>query len=148
MNKTAGFAFRYGFIALLLILLCSVTPVAALTLPYEQSGAPTGFAGSGAPAVSTSSVSGISNNSATVAGSLDSMGSATTVNVSFEYGRTSTYGTSTTAQPFTAIGGFTANSDRIKFGVSIPFQGKGRWRGFRHHIRRRYDLYHINATRS
>jgi len=45
-----------------------------------------------APTVGTSAASDVTANSATLNGNLTSPGSATTVNVSFEYGRTTSYG--------------------------------------------------------
>jgi phosphodiesterase/alkaline phosphatase D-like protein len=54
-----------------------------------------------APEVSTTPASSVTTGNATVGGYLDSLGSATSVNVYIEYGTTTSYGTTTAATPAT-----------------------------------------------
>ncbi|MBI4188371.1 MAG: hypothetical protein HY529_04090 [Chloroflexi bacterium] len=63
-----------------------------------------------APTIVTAGVTDITTNSATIFGTLSSLGTATTVNVSFEYGITTGYGSTTPPQPRTAI---------VTFGTTI-----------------------------
>lgn len=63
-----------------------------------------------APAVTTGAATSVNNNSATLNGSLTALGTATTVNVSFQWGTTAggPYPYSTTAQAMTTTGAFSA----------------------------------------
>ncbi|MFH0768511.1 MAG: tetratricopeptide repeat protein [Chloroflexota bacterium] len=61
------------------------------------------------PAVITNNATDNTTNSATLNGNLTSLGTATTVYVSFEWGTTTGYGNNTTAQPMTGIGVFSAS---------------------------------------
>ena len=76
------------------------------------------------PGVSTSPASGITNNGATLNGNLGSMGTAVTVNVSFEYGSTVSYGSTTTAQTLTGTGLFNANIGGLSPGTAYHFRVK------------------------
>jgi len=83
---------------------------------YEDSGyAPklyiryhTGGGGSSPPAVGTDAASSIVATSATLNGTLTSLGSVSSVQVSFEWGTDTNYGNATTPQAKTATGAFTA----------------------------------------
>ncbi len=66
--------------------------------------------GSGtAPTVTSSAASGVTASGATLNGNLSALGSASTVTVSFEWGLTPAYGNTTSGQPKTSTGTFTAN---------------------------------------
>jgi len=60
------------------------------------------------PTVVTNAATNVTTNSATLNGNLTSMGTASLVNVSFEWGETTNYGNQTTAQGRTSIGNFSA----------------------------------------
>lgn len=59
-----------------------------------------------APSVTTNDASGITGNSATLNGNLDNLGTAPTVNVSFEWGKTTSYGNTTTPESKNTTGAF------------------------------------------
>jgi hypothetical protein len=75
------------------------------------------------PEVSTSPVSSVFTTGATVGGFLDSLGSATSVNVYIEYGTTTSYGTTTAATPasLTAAGAFTASLTGLQANTTYHF---------------------------
>ncbi|MEW6142746.1 MAG: S8 family serine peptidase [Chloroflexota bacterium] len=77
-----------------------------------------------APTVTTGSATGVSTTGATLNGNLTSLGSATTVNVSFEYGTTTGYGTTTTPQAKTATGAFTQALTGLTAGATYHFRAK------------------------
>jgi len=60
-----------------------------------------------APSVTTNDASGITGNAATLNGNLDNLGTAPTVNVSFEWGKTVSYGNTTTPESKNTTGAFT-----------------------------------------
>jgi hypothetical protein len=60
------------------------------------------------PTVRTTSASSIASGTATVGGNLDIMGTAASVQVSFDYGQTTAYGSTTSAQTKTTVGAFSA----------------------------------------
>ena len=74
------------------------------------------------PAVSTLAAASIATNSATVSGNLTSLGTAGTVNVSFEYGLTATYGSTTATQGKTTTGTFNANLSSLSPGITYHFR--------------------------
>jgi len=76
------------------------------------------------PVVSTGGTGTITYNSATLNGNLASLGSATTVNVSFEYGTTTAYGNTTPSQARTATGAFSANITGLSLGTTYHFRAK------------------------
>jgi len=61
------------------------------------------------PTVTTGAATSLAATSATLNGNLTALGTAASVNVSFEWGTSTSYGSETTAQSATAIGAFTAN---------------------------------------
>jgi len=81
------------------------------------------------PTVTTSAASSLAATSATLNGSLGSLGTATSVNVSFEWGTTTSYGTETTAQSVTAIGAFTANLTGLTANTTYHFRAKAAGHG-------------------
>ena len=76
------------------------------------------------PTVSTINASAITINSAILNGNLSSLGTATSVNVFFEYGATTSYGNSTSAIAMTTTGLFSANLNGISPGVTYHFRAK------------------------
>ena len=74
------------------------------------------------PVVTTNAASGITATSATLNGNLTSLGTADSVNVSFEYGETTDYGKTTTAQKMTKTGTFTANLTGLTSGKTYHFR--------------------------
>jgi phosphodiesterase/alkaline phosphatase D-like protein len=77
-----------------------------------------------APSVTTGAATNPATTSATLNGNLGSLGTATSVNVSFEWGTTTSYGTETTAQSMTAIGAFTANRTGLTDKTTYHFRAK------------------------
>ncbi|MEW6141578.1 MAG: C1 family peptidase [Chloroflexota bacterium] len=75
-------------------------------------------------AVATTIATNVAATSATLNGNLTSLGSATTVNVSFEYGRATSYGNTTTAQAKTAVGPFSANLTGLTAGAGYHYRAK------------------------
>ncbi len=76
------------------------------------------------PVVSTSPATSVTSNAATLIGNLTSLGTATTVDVSFEYGTTTSYGSTTIAQAMTAIGTFSATLTGLSFNTTYHFRAK------------------------
>lgn len=91
------------------LILSGVTPVAAAVTP---------------PVVNTLDASAITINSAILNGNLSSLGTATSVNVFFEYGTTTKYGNSTSAVVTTTAGAFSAKLNGISPGVTYHFRAK------------------------
>jgi hypothetical protein len=77
-----------------------------------------------APSVTTGAATNPATTSATLNGNLGSLGTATSVNVSFEWGTTTSYGTETTAQSMTAIGAFTSNLTGLTAKTTYHFRAK------------------------
>ena len=75
------------------------------------------------PVVNTVAASSVSYDRVALNGSLDSLGSAGTVNVYFEYGTTTNYGNSTTAQPLTNAGTFRCYVSGLVPGATYHFRG-------------------------
>lgn len=81
------------------------------------------------PSVTTDAADGIGQTGATLNGSLDNLGSATSVDVSFCYGETTAYGNETTAQTMDATGDFTADLAGLSPGTEYHFRAKGEGEG-------------------
>ena len=78
------------------------------------------------PEVITNGVSGITVNSATLNGNLSSLGSASSVAVSFEYGTTTSYGSTAAGVPssLTSAGAFTASLTGLTSGQTYHYRAK------------------------
>jgi hypothetical protein len=76
------------------------------------------------PAVRTVAVADITNTSARLSGSLDSLGTASSVSVSFEYGRTTGYGNTTSSQVMTSTGDFNTSLSGLSSGATYHFRAK------------------------
>ncbi len=76
------------------------------------------------PTVDTAAVSDIATGTVTLNGNLILMGTAPTVSVYFEYGKTTTYGSGSTAQTMNDIGGFSSNVTGLAAGTSYHFRAK------------------------
>ncbi|MFC2044632.1 S8 family serine peptidase, partial [Chloroflexota bacterium] len=76
------------------------------------------------PAVTTYAAAGVSSSTETVSGNLTSLGTATTVDVFFEYGLTTSYGSTTAPQAKTAIGTFNANLIGLTPNTTYHFRAK------------------------
>ncbi|MBI4283225.1 MAG: hypothetical protein HY663_02005, partial [Chloroflexi bacterium] len=76
------------------------------------------------PTVSTGNVTNVTANSATISGNLTSLGSASAVNVFFEYGTTTSYGSKTIAESMTATGTFSANLIGLSPGTTYHFRAQ------------------------
>ncbi|MBI2853339.1 MAG: S8 family serine peptidase [Chloroflexi bacterium] len=74
--------------------------------------------------VATNAAAPIGSTTATLNGSLTSLGSATSANVSFEYGLTTSYGTSTPAKAMAATGPFSANLTGLAVGTLYHFRAR------------------------
>ncbi len=76
------------------------------------------------PAVATSAASVIGPTSATLNGSLPSLGTASSVQVSFEWGLSASYGSTSTPQAMTAAGAFSANPTGLTASTTYHFRAK------------------------
>lgn len=76
------------------------------------------------PAVTTNAANNVIGDSATLNGNLTSLGNALSVNVSFEWGLTISYGNETTPQTMTATGLFSANLSSLIPGTTYHFRAK------------------------
>ncbi|MEW6142748.1 MAG: Ig-like domain-containing protein [Chloroflexota bacterium] len=77
------------------------------------------------PTMVTNPATNVTINSATLNGNLTALGGSTTVNVNFEYGTTTSYGTQTTAEAKTATGTFSANLTGLNSGVTYNYRARG-----------------------
>ena len=76
------------------------------------------------PTVTTNAATGVTTNSATLNGNLTSLGTATSVNVSFEWGTTTSYGSETTPETMTSTGSFDAALSGLTPGATYHFRAK------------------------
>ena len=76
------------------------------------------------PSVITNTASDITTNSATLNGTLTSRGTASSVDVSFEYGLTTSYGQVTTPQTLIGTGTFSASISGLDPGTTYHFKAK------------------------
>jgi hypothetical protein len=76
------------------------------------------------PTVSTSAATDIDQSSATLNGNLTSLGSASSVDVSFEYGTTTSYGTTTETIPMHGAVGFSTVITGLNPGTTYHFRAK------------------------
>ncbi|MFC2056465.1 S8 family serine peptidase [Chloroflexota bacterium] len=76
------------------------------------------------PTVITSNATNITYNSATVSGNLTDLGTASTANVSFEYGLNTSYGSNTTAQAMDVTGTFSASLTGLSSNTTYHFRAK------------------------
>jgi hypothetical protein len=76
------------------------------------------------PEVTTNPASDVTTNSATLNGNVTSLGTATSVDVSFEWGLTESYGNETATQPMTLIDTFSANLGNLTPGATYHFSAK------------------------
>jgi len=76
------------------------------------------------PTVTTSAATAIGTTTATLNGSLAALGTATSVQVSFEWGLTSTYGNQTSPQPMASTGSFSAPLSSLSPGTTYHFRAK------------------------
>ena len=76
------------------------------------------------PSVTTSASGNIATTSARLNGTLGSLGTATSANVSFEYGLTTSYGSTTAAQTMSAIGGFNADISGLSPNTVYHFRAR------------------------
>ena len=74
--------------------------------------------------VTTGSATGIFSTAAVLAGTLTGLGASPSVNVSFEYGTTTAYGSTTTPQAMAAAAGFTAGLTGLTPGTTYHFRAK------------------------
>jgi PKD repeat protein len=77
-----------------------------------------------APTVDTSAATNLATTSATLNGNLISLGTASSVTVSFEWGTSTSYGSETAAQSLTAIGAFSANLTGLTANTTHHFRAK------------------------
>ena len=105
--------------------------VTATTTVYgaDQSFVTTG--GSTPPTVSSAAATNISSTWAALNGNVSNMGSAASVNVSFDYGPTTSYGSNITAvpSPMTATGSFTINLTGLTPGTVYHYRAKATGNG-------------------
>ncbi|UCC61157.1 MAG: hypothetical protein JSV02_04865, partial [Dehalococcoidia bacterium] len=79
---------------------------------------------SSGPTVSTSSISGVTPTSAIMSGTLNDMGTAGSVDVSFEWGLTTSYGSETTPQTITSTGTFSDTIGSLAPDTTYHFRAK------------------------
>ncbi|MBN2099419.1 MAG: FG-GAP repeat protein [Dehalococcoidia bacterium] len=89
--------------------------------PFQD---PSGWAPSANPSVTTLIASDVTSASAILEGYLVSLGSASSVEVSFEWGPTPSYGNETTPQTMTDVGAFTIELSALSPGVTYHFRAK------------------------
>jgi hypothetical protein len=82
-----------------------------------------------APSASSLSATGVTSNAATVNGNLTSMGSASTVQVSFDWGTTSSYGNDTPPLTATAIGAYSYSLTMLSPNTTYHFRAKAQGNG-------------------
>ena len=80
--------------------------------------------GTGSSAVTTNDSTNITDTGATLKGNLTSLGTATSVAVSFEWGTTTSYGNETTTQTMTETGTFSASLSDLSPGTTYHFRAK------------------------
>jgi hypothetical protein len=78
----------------------------------------------GPPSVTVSSPSAITTSTATLNGNLSTLGSATMVNVRFDYGLNTSYGSSTSFQQMSSIGNFSATIGGLTPGTPYHFRAR------------------------
>jgi len=76
------------------------------------------------PSVTTDNTTSLATTSATLKGNLTALGTATSVNVSFQWGTTTSYGSETTPQSVSAIGIFSANLTGLTAHTTYHFRAK------------------------
>jgi len=76
------------------------------------------------PSVTTNDASGITGDSATLNSNLDNLGTAPTVNVSFEWGKTVSYGNTTTPESKNTTGAFTFALGSLSPNTTYHFRAK------------------------
>jgi hypothetical protein len=76
------------------------------------------------PQVATTAATGIGGTAAALNGNLSDLGTASPVEVSFDWGPTAAYGNSTTAQTMTAAGAFSASLGSLTLGTTYHFRAK------------------------
>jgi phosphodiesterase/alkaline phosphatase D-like protein len=112
----------------------AVTGSSGASVPYEvsgsgiiievESGSYTVAASAVAPSVTTTAATGIGDTAATLNGSLTGLGTASSVDVSFEWGLTASYGSTTTPQTMTDQGAFSAPLSGLAPGTTYHFRAK------------------------
>ncbi len=100
-------------------------------LPAPRFGADMTFTTLGAspPTVATSDAGSVSTSGVTLKGNLGSKGSAASVSVSFEYGRDTSYGSSTTAQAMASTGVFSASISGLSPNSTYHYRAKATGEG-------------------
>ena len=101
-----------GFYWLVPILLVLVLVVAGIASAQD------------APAVTTDAASGVTTSSATLNGTLTSLGNASSVDVSFEWGLTTSYGNETTPQAMIGTGAFNDSIGGLDPGITYHYKAK------------------------
>jgi subtilisin family serine protease len=76
------------------------------------------------PSVTTDAANAVTTSTATLNGTLGDLGTASSVNVSFEWGNTTAYGTETTPQAMTGIGAFSAGISSLDPGTTYHCRAK------------------------
>jgi uncharacterized repeat protein (TIGR02543 family) len=100
---------------------------AVVDAQYKDNGKGVGYVytNTNPPAVSTSGATSVTTTSATLNGSLTSLGTAATVSVFFEYGTDTNYGKTTIAQVVSGTGAFSANiTTGLTQGATYHFRAK------------------------
>lgn len=76
------------------------------------------------PIITTNAASNVTTDSVTLNATLDYLGTASSIEVSFEWGLDTTYSNETTPQTMTATGSFTANLSDLEPGITYHFRAK------------------------
>ncbi len=77
-----------------------------------------------APTVTTNAATGVGDEVATLNGTLDNLGTASSVDVSFEWGTSTAYGDETTSETMTSTGAFSAALSGLIPGTTYHFKAK------------------------
>lgn len=114
----------FGIGLILVILFCTIFGTATVAASgYTNSVNQNSYLTDGSPpSVTTLAASEVTSNSARIWGNLNAMGSAASVTVSFEYGRSTIYGSVTTQQTMTTTGNFSTVITGLSSGSIYHFR--------------------------
>ncbi len=90
--------------------------------------------GTDPPVVTTGAATSLGTTSATLGGALTSMGTASSVQVCFEYGLTASYGHATTPQTLSNIGAFSVTLNDLTRGTTYHYRAKATGHGSSHGV--------------
>lgn len=129
-NETTGYpmthsgAFTFNLTGLTEGTTCYFKPRVVTDAGVVHGATEMSFTTKAAPLVTTGYATGVADRSATLNGSLNSLGTAGTVMVSFEWGTSPGYGAETTPQPFSETVSFSAGLAGLEVDTAYHFRAK------------------------